>query len=61
MATIFNWAGDAIIRDTVMWDKRAVIANSGLYIPTDIRAWLSSTRSEVILTALQDIGLPSVR
>ncbi len=61
MATIFNWAGDAIIRDTVMWDKRAVIAKSGLYIPTDIRAWLSSTNSEVILRALQDIGLPSVR
>jgi predicted transglutaminase-like cysteine proteinase len=61
MATGFNWAGNAIVRDTVMWDKRAVIGNSGIYIPTDIRAWLSSTNSEVILRALQDIGLPSLR
>jgi hypothetical protein len=61
MATGLNWAGDAIVRDTVMQDKRAVIGNLGLYIPTDIRAWLSSTNSEVILGALQDIGLPSVR
>ena len=61
MATVYNWAGDAIVRDTVMWDKRAVLGSSGVYIPTDIRAWLSSTRSEVILRALQEIGLPSAR
>ena len=61
MATGFNWAGNAILRDTVMWDKRAVIGNLGLYIPTDIRAWLSSPNSEVIQRALLDIGLPSVR
>ncbi|HPT38194.1 MAG TPA: transglutaminase domain-containing protein [Methanothrix sp.] len=56
-----NWAGDAILRDTIMYDKRAIIGNSGLYIPTDIRAWLSSTKSEVILIALQEIDLPSDR
>ncbi len=59
--TGINWAGDVIVRDTVMWDKRAVIGNPGLYIPTDIRAWISSTNSEVIQRTLQDIGLPSVR
>ncbi|HUS76612.1 MAG TPA: transglutaminase-like domain-containing protein [Methanothrix sp.] len=61
MATGYNWAGDAIVRDTVMLDKRAVIGTSGVYIPTDIRAWLSSTSSAVILTALQEIGIPSAR
>ena len=61
MAVVLNWYGDAIVRDTVMWDKRAVLGNPSLYIPTDIRAWLSSTNSEVILKALRDIGLPSVR
>lgn len=61
MAVILNWSGDAIIRDTVMWDKRAVLGNPGLYIPTDIRAWLSSTNSEVIFKTLKDLGLPSVR
>jgi len=59
MATGNNWAGDAIVRDTIMRDKRAVIGYPGLYIPTDIRAWLSSTNSEVIQRALQDIDLPS--
>jgi hypothetical protein len=44
-----------------MLDKRAVIGTSGVYIPTDIRAWLSSTSSAVILTALQEIGIPSAR
>ncbi len=61
MATGYNWAGDAILRDTVMWDKRAVIGTSGIYIPTDIRAWLSSTNSAVIQGALQEIDLPSAR
>lgn len=61
MATGFNWAGIAIVRDTVMRDKRAVIGNFGLYIPTDIRAWLSSTNSEVIRRALQEMGLPQAR
>jgi hypothetical protein len=44
-----------------MWDKRIVIGTSGVYIPTDIRAWLSSTNSEVVLRALQEIDLPSAR
>ena len=61
MATGFNWAGDAIVRDTVMWDKRTIIGNLGIYIPTDIRAWLSSANSEVILRALQQMSLPSAR
>jgi transglutaminase-like putative cysteine protease len=61
MATGYNWAGDVIVRDTVIWDKRAVIGNLGIYIPTDIRAWLSSTNSEVIQRALQEIDLPLAR
>ena len=61
MATSFNWAGDAIVRDTIMWDKRAVIGSASLFIPTDIRAWLASVKSEVIIRALQDIDLPATR
>ena len=45
MGTGYNWAGDAIVRDTIMSDKRAVIGNSGICIPTDIRDWLSSLRA----------------
>ncbi len=48
MGTAYNWAGDAIVRDTIMVDKRVVIGNSGVFIPTDIRDWLSCTGSEVI-------------
>jgi len=57
----YNWSGDVIIRDTIMWDKRAVLGYSGIYIPTDIRAWLSSMESEVIIRAMQEIGLPTAR
>ncbi len=57
----YNWAGDTIIRDTVMWDRRAVIGYSNIYIPTDIRAWLNSASSEVLKRAIQEIGLPSAR
>ena len=56
-----NWAGDMIVRDTIMPDKRAVLGNSSIRIPTDIRAWLSSVKSEVIILALQEMGLPAAR
>jgi len=44
MGTAYNWAGDAIVRDTIMVDKRVVIGNTGVFIPTDIRDWLSCNR-----------------
>jgi hypothetical protein len=61
LATKYNWAGDTIIRDTVMWDKRAVLGYQSIYIPTDIREWISSPENEVIKRALQGLGLPSAR
>jgi len=57
----YNWAGDTIIRDTVMWDRRAVLGYSNIYIPTDIRAWLNSANSEVLCRAIQEMGLPAAR
>jgi predicted transglutaminase-like cysteine proteinase len=56
-----NWAGDIIARDTVVWDKRVVIGHKGVYIPTDIRQWISNKENEVIRRALQEIGLPTAR
>jgi len=61
LGLIGNWAGDTIIRDTVVWDKRAVLGYPGLYIPTDIRQWVSNRENEVLRRALQEIGLPSSR
>ena len=61
MITGCNWAGEAIIRDTIVYDKRAVVGSTGILIPTDIRDWLSHTRSKVIARALQEIGLPVSR
>ena len=61
MITGCNWAGEAIIRDTIVYDKRAVVGSTGILIPTDIRDWLSHTRSKVIARALQEIGLPLSR
>ena len=61
MITGCSWAGEAIIRDTIVYDKRAVVGSTGILIPTDIRDWLSHTRSKVIARALQAIGLPISR
>jgi transglutaminase-like putative cysteine protease len=61
LSSTFNWAGDTIIRDTVMWDKRAVLGYQNIYIPTDIRQWISPSDSEVMERTLQEIGLPSSR
>lgn len=61
MAVGCNWAGDTILRDTVMYDKRTVIGNSNVSIPTDIRAWITSDKSEVLKRALDEIDLPSAR
>ncbi len=61
MAMGYNWAGDTIVRDTVMFDRRAVIGYPNIYIPTDIREWLGSTDSEVLKRALQEIRLPAAR
>jgi hypothetical protein len=57
----YNWAGDTIIRDTIMWNKRAVLGYQNVYIPTDIREWITNPDSEVIKRALQEMGLPSAR
>jgi predicted transglutaminase-like cysteine proteinase len=57
----YNWSGNTIIRDTVIWGKRAVIGYPNIYIPTDIREWMSSKNSEVIKRALQEARLPAVK
>ena len=57
----YNWAGDIIVRDTVMWDKRAVLGYPSIYIPTDIREWFSTLDNEVISRSIQEIGLPEAR
>ncbi|MGA9099722.1 MAG: transglutaminase-like domain-containing protein [Methanotrichaceae archaeon] len=54
----YNWAGDIIIRDTVMWNKRAVLGYPSIFIPTDIREWFSNPDNEVISRSIQEIGLP---
>ncbi|HQN30857.1 MAG TPA: hypothetical protein PKX20_06995 [Methanothrix soehngenii] len=41
MITGCNWAGEEIVRDTIVYDKRVVIGSSGILIPTDVRDWLS--------------------
>lgn len=61
MITGCNWAGESIVRDTIIYDKRVVIGSSGILIPTDIRDWLSHTRNKVVARALQEIGLSQSR
>ena len=57
----YNWSGDTIIRDTIMWDKRAVLGYPSVYIPTDIREWVCRTDSEVISRAIAELDLPTTR
>ncbi|MFZ2536664.1 transglutaminase domain-containing protein [Methanothrix sp.] len=61
MITGCNWAGEEIVRDTIIYDKRVVIGSSGILIPTDVRDWLSHTHSKVIARALEEMGLPASR
>jgi len=61
LARVYNWSGDTIVRDTVIWDKRAVLGYQNVYIPTDIREWICRTDSEVICRALAEIDLPTSR
>jgi hypothetical protein len=57
----YNWAGDMIVRDTVMFDKRAVLGFPEVHIPTDIREWFSCADNEVLSRAIQDMKLPEAR
>ena len=61
MGPVYNWAGNTIVRDTVVWDKRAVLGYPGLYIPTDIRQWVTVRENEVLRRTLPEIGLPASR
>ncbi|AEB67194.1 MULTISPECIES: transglutaminase domain-containing protein [Methanothrix] len=61
MITGCNWAGEEIVRDTIVYDKRVVIGSSGILIPTDVRDWLSHTHSKVIARALEEMALPASR
>lgn len=59
--TKYNWSGDIIVRDTVIDDKRSVLGYTDILIPTDIRRWVRSERSEEIRRALDSIeNLPSL-
>lgn len=61
MSVRYNWAGDTIIRDTIMWNKRAVLGFPNVFIPCDIREWITSDQSEVIRQTLREIDLPTAR
>jgi hypothetical protein len=44
-----------------MWDKRAVLGYENVYIPTDIREWISSSDNETMKRALFEMDLPTER
>jgi len=56
----YNWSGDAVIRDTVIWDKRAILGSQNIYIPTDIRSWLK-VGGHALKRALCSLELPDAR
>jgi len=55
----YNWAGDIIVRDTIVSNKRAVVGYKDKLIPTDIREWIRGPENENLSKALSEInGLP---
>ena len=61
MGTGYNWAGDAIVRDTIMGIRESSSATLAFSFLQTFGIGSSCTESEVIIRALQEIGLPSAR
>lgn len=58
----YNWAGDTIIRDTIVPNKRAVIGYRDKLIPTDIREWIKPPPNNKLSEALREIkDLPTTK
>jgi len=51
----YNWAGDIIVRDTLVPNKRAVVGYKDKYIPTDIREWMKEPPNNKLSEALSEI------
>jgi len=51
----YNWAGDIIVRDTLVDNKRAVVGYKDRFIPTDIREWVKEPPNNKLSEALSEI------
>jgi len=51
----YNWAGDFILRDTIVPNKRAVVGYIDEVIPTDIREWAKEPPNNKLSEALSEI------
>lgn len=51
----YNWAGDIIVRDTLVDNKRAVVGYKDRFIPTDIREWMKAPPNNKLSEALSEI------
>jgi len=51
----YNWAGDIIVRDTLVPNKRAVVGYKDRFIPTDIREWMKEPPNNKLSEALSEI------
>ena len=59
----YNWAGDFILRDTIVANKSTVVGYKDKLIPTDVREWVKEPPNNKLSEALSDpgIGLPQGR
>ncbi len=51
----YNWAGDIIVRGTLVDNKRMVIGYKDRFIPTDIREWVKEPPNNKLSEALSEI------
>ena len=62
MKNSYQWAGDIIVRDTLVPNKRAVVGYEDKLIPTDIREWMKEPPNNKLSKALSEIeGLQMTR
>lgn len=51
----YNWAGDIIVRDMLVPNKRTVVGYKDKFIPTDIREWIKELPNNKLAEALSEI------
>jgi len=51
----YNWAGDIIVRGTLVDNKRTVVGYKDKFIPTDIREWVKEPPNNKLSEALSEI------
>jgi transglutaminase-like putative cysteine protease len=56
---LYDWSGSLILRKSALQDKRRVIGNEDVLIPTDVREWITPSDSHEIREVISSLDLPA--